>query len=559
MSESYSPAPGAVPQAPYSTVFLSQRDVGLQVPINFVTTPGISFTAACFAHLRYEDDDSGDCLSNLLAVGIRRFEIDLFWDQGRQVWSFCPVAIPTSIPIAARALTAITLNGNGTHSPMASGATLISPMPNTVGANLLYVTINVHAAADTSFPLLPAPMPSAFPQPPNLLSTLFSDSLSAYIYTPSELASNRMDINGSWYTVPEEFRPIQAFYSTQLDENDIASTEDGWPTEGYIEFTQSKRLLLGFGTVDPQMSRYNITGDHNTIFPTGYIQNGQRDINATSSGQLTQGCYFLNNTDNLSKTNSSWAIGSNIAGFDYPTSPSSDLTPFLNLTSNLTTCGISSFLNATLLNYTANENFMPYESYSYASIWSWAPGEPKNQSSNNDVSPNLFRCAMSKIDLAGRWVVNDCSSKTYASCRAHNQPYNWSITTYPITYSYAEQACPSGYTFTVPRTAMENSYLFEAMKSSNRDYDQNGVWVDWNSLNTAGCWVTGSNTTCPYVQSVGLQGAQYTRYVIPVVAAIIVLCIASLTLFVKLVGHRQLKRRTRKRVTNGAVYEGVPS
>ena len=517
------------------------------------------------------------------------------------------MAIPTSIPIAARALTAITLNGNGAHSPMVSGATLISPMPvhshaasstassstgnfvrqvfsvsssnsgtptiptgssnttgttlgqllpsisilpntsneplvsigpytctstinlstfvsqildyiqkteNTVGANLLYVTINVHAAADTSFPLLPAPMPSAFPQPPNLLSTLFSDSLSAYIYTPSELASNRMDINGSWYTVPEEFRPIQAFYSTQLDENDIASTEDGWPTEGYIEFTQSKRLLLGFGTVDPQMSRYNITGDHNTIFPTGYIQNGQRDINATSSGQLTQGCYFLNNTDNLSKTNSSWVIGSNIAGFDYPTSPSSDLTPFLNLTSNLTTCGISSFLNATLLNYTANENFMPYESYSYASIWSWAPGEPKNQSSNDDVSPNLFRCAMSKIDLAGRWVVNDCSSKTYASCRAHNQPYNWSITTYPITYSYAEQACPSGYTFTVPRTAMENSYLFEAMKSSNRDYDQNGVWVDWNSLNTAGCWVTGRNTTCPYVQSVGLQGAQYTRYVV---------------------------------------------
>jgi hypothetical protein len=84
----------------------SQRDLGLQVPVNYVTVPGVSFSAACFPVLRYEDDNSGDCLSNLLAVGIRRLEIDLYWDQGRQIWSFCPVAIPTSIPNAMPSSTA---------------------------------------------------------------------------------------------------------------------------------------------------------------------------------------------------------------------------------------------------------------------------------------------------------------------------------------------------------------------------------------------------------------------------------------------------------------------
>jgi hypothetical protein len=53
----------------------------LRVPINFVTTPGVSLTAACFPHLRYKDDELGDCLSNLLAVAFRRFEIDLYWGK----------------------------------------------------------------------------------------------------------------------------------------------------------------------------------------------------------------------------------------------------------------------------------------------------------------------------------------------------------------------------------------------------------------------------------------------------------------------------------------------
>lgn len=386
----------------------------------------------------------------------------------------------------------------------------IQKTENTIGAHLLYVTINIHAAADASSPLDPAPMPSALPQPENLLSSLFSDTLSLYLYTPSNLISERANINGSWYTVAENYRPIEDFYSTHVDEYGITSTEDGWPSEAYVEFSRSKRLLLGFGTVDPQMSGYDFNGDDDIIFPSGYIQNSQPDISANNSGSLTQGCFLKDNTDGLSQVNSSWATGSTIPGFPYPTTPSSDLTPLLNLTTNLTNCGISPILNTTLLNTTANDNFSPYHAYSLSTIWSWAPDEPKNQSSNS-----LFRCAFARTDLAGRWVVNDCSTKNFASCRAHHQPYNWTTTSYPITYPFAPLACPEGYDFAVPRTALENSYLFQAIGATNRDYDNFGVWVDFNSLDTETCWVSGgANATCPYTEMLDVQSAQYRRFVL---------------------------------------------
>lgn len=147
----------------------------------------------------------------------------------------------------------------------------------------------------------------------------------------------------------------------------ILSTEDGWPSESFIEFSQSKRLLLGYGTVDPQMQNYNFSADESIIFPASYIQADQ-DVVTTSTGRLTQGC-FVHHTTDVKSSNSSWATASNLAGFSYPTSPTSNVVPLLNLTSNTTNCGISPILNVTLLNTTAQENYIPYQNYSYSTIW----------------------------------------------------------------------------------------------------------------------------------------------------------------------------------------------
>lgn len=114
-----------------------------------------------------------------------------------------------------------------------------------------------------------------------------------------------------------------------IDSN-ILSTHDGWPSEAYIEFEKSKRLLLGWGTVDPQMLGYNFSGDSGTIFSRGYLEDIQTDLNATASGQLTNGCFLSNDTDHISQDNSSWALGTMVPDFDYPVTPSAgEMNPLL--------------------------------------------------------------------------------------------------------------------------------------------------------------------------------------------------------------------------------------
>ncbi len=72
----------------------AQRDVGLRVPINYHTLAAVSLTQACFVDNQFEHNAFQKCLSNLLGVGFPRFEVDVYWDTLRSVWSLCPVELP---------------------------------------------------------------------------------------------------------------------------------------------------------------------------------------------------------------------------------------------------------------------------------------------------------------------------------------------------------------------------------------------------------------------------------------------------------------------------------
>lgn len=386
----------------------------MRVPINFVTSPAVSLRAACFPHDHYEDDNSGDCLSNLLASGYRKFVLDLYWDQGRSVWSFCPVAIPPSSSGAApqsiapvssgaraslvsgvlsntsrklvsaptaqaavsdaelrprqeTATTAPSFTSSSIDSASTSGSSLGETLPsastipdtpngplvaagpyictpsvnlstftsqlldyiqkthNTLGARLLYVIINLHAAASATNPAGPAPSPTNLPTEPNFIGNQFSSNLSGFIYSEQSLKQERGNLNSSWYTVTERYRPLEGYYTTETIGEGVLTTRDGWPSEAYIEFEKSRRLLLGWGTVDPQMSNYNFSGDLGTIFPRGYLTDVQTDLNATESGNLTSGCFSHDEIETVSETNSSWAVATNVSGFDYPVTPSAGM------------------------------------------------------------------------------------------------------------------------------------------------------------------------------------------------------------------------------------------
>lgn len=81
---------------PWTEAFRAQRDIGLRVPINFQTVPAVSLAQACFAQNQYEHNAFQKCFSNLLAVGVRKFTVDTYWDPLRSVWSLCPVELPQS-------------------------------------------------------------------------------------------------------------------------------------------------------------------------------------------------------------------------------------------------------------------------------------------------------------------------------------------------------------------------------------------------------------------------------------------------------------------------------
>lgn len=365
-------------------------------------------------------------------MGFRRFEIDLYWDENRRVWSLCPVQVPdvvmssnaisleisetssaldsptsriesTIIPTSSdisrskinprqlstgaspsQATTLVpTGTSLGTNIPSPSSLPETPDVPtvhigpfvctptinlstftsqlldyitkteNTLGARMLYVFFNIHATSKHTSPNQPASRPLVLPGEAELIGSMFSSNLSQYIYSPSQLFADRANLNTSWYSVDFDLRPIDGYFSTEIDENNIVSTEDGWPSEAYVEFSKSERLLLGWGTVDPQMEGYNFSGDASTVFENDYIASLQAEVVVNGAGQVTNGCFLRDGTVDLPQANSSWGFVATVANFLYPTlAISGQSFLFFPLLARFLGIRLSSFAHLTLrLNY----------------------------------------------------------------------------------------------------------------------------------------------------------------------------------------------------------------
>ncbi|KAL2008762.1 hypothetical protein VTN00DRAFT_6956 [Thermoascus crustaceus] len=643
MADNYdpdSPLLGAL----WRVVELSERDVSAQIPINFVTHPSVSLSAACFGNGIYEDQAATKCIANLLTVGYRRLIVDLYWSPERQQWTFCPVAVPLNVvgastqettPVSSASPAVLSAGeisdvittaegsaqssttgpsptstseisgekerrqagGPTTTSPdavqgavMASGpsrspvyklgpysctqsldvVTMINILveyfqetEDTVRAHIIYLDLNLHAAASAETPDQPAPSLSGAQLPPEsmLIGSLMDASLSTYIYSPPQLLRDRSNLNHSWYSVLEKDMPIAEYFITEEDSNGYYSTPDGWPCENYVQEVKAKRLLLGWGSVDPQIEGYNFTSDSDVIFPQHYLRSNI-DIKADPDESLQSGCLFKPGVTDVAGVNSSWAVSSGI-----PVPTGANLTDSLmrlsSLVRNLTACGISPTLNDTLFGKTADSDVGLYRNVSLSSTWSWAFGEPRNSSSQATDS-NDDRCAIMDVTRSGHWRAAACAEERHAACRVGNSPYKWVLTSNKVSYLAAQNECPEDTEFSVPRTGLENMYLYNYLLSqpkdminpSDDDTDKREVWLNFNSLDVESCWVTGGpNVTCPYAIS---SDTQRRTVIVPTIAAIVILIITALTLFVKCNANRRNSRR-KKRVIEGWEYEGVPS
>lgn len=433
-------------------------------------------------------------------------------------------------------------------------AEYLSSSQNTLEAIMTYLDLNLHVAAT---PLNSPPQEltstASLPASRELISNLLNVNLSSYLYTPTVLAADRANLNSSWFASPNDIQSV--YFNTTKNAKGQLMTDNGWPSESLVELRHAYRLLASYGQIDPQLNRYNFSGDESVIFPQNALLNN-RPILYSPFGDIEQGCFSNPSIASISGKNNSWAVSSQIL---LPSTPSGFDNVSIPSVSNLTSCGISPLLNETLLNTTADVNAHFYQQVAYSSIWTWAPGEPRNVSSNETNSQNM-RCAAMDASQNGRWHVADCSERKYAACRVRNEPYMWKLSSTKGTHSTSVELCANDQNFSVPFTPLENSHLLsviQARRSSSDDKDPT-IWVNFNSLDIASCWVTGLNTQCPYQSNT--VDVHNRAVIVPTVAGILVIVITALTMFTKCAANRQnTKSKRRRRAGDSWDYEGVPS
>ncbi|KAJ5554762.1 hypothetical protein N7535_007208 [Penicillium sp. DV-2018c] len=563
--------------ATWVAVLLSERDVAGQIPLNYVTNPAVSLSSACFGNRVYDRTAAAKCFSNLLAVGYRRLIVDLYWSVSRRTWSFCPVSIPMNASTAASVQDSHrhTLYTLGSYKctddldPYTLADVLVGYFRDTnnqLTVYTAYLLLNLHVAASDSKPDEPigALSPAEMPSESERVGSIIGMALGDFIYSPAQLASDRSNLNDSWFGVEPSYMPITQYFTVHEDEAGIQSTPDGWPSSKYIQLAKRDQVLVEYGSVDPQLANYNISTEDNLVFPPGHLSN-QFNISTSTNGSLTSGCLYVPGATHVSQTNSSWAMADHLPVPDN-LSTEETMASVMNVLSGITACGMSPTLDTTLFGQTADENVEHYRNISLSSSWAWAIGEPHDANyEGGDGDPKYDRCAIMDLTLDGHWRSTNCTEQRHGACRVGNSPFSWVLSNSSAHFHNVSDTCPPGSTFAVPRTGLENSYLYRHLlflpegkiAPGSSDPALREVYVNFNSLDVTSCWVsTGYGSSCPYASDP--QQLERRTVLVAAIAGIIILLIAALTLFVKCNANRRNSRR-RKRVIEGWEYEGVPS
>ena len=432
---------------------------------------------------------------------------------------------------------------------------------DTISVRLERLDINLHAAAPFTSPSDPAFTPSRahLPQFDELIGAQLGAAFPRALYTPQMLQEDRSNLGRSWFRNSYSLGTEISYFEVQSGSESLTQTPDGWPGESWILLSDNRRLLVGWEQIDPQMQGYDFLEDSGRVFPNGYI-NANSSTAVTAEGGDSSTCFYQPNAFSIAQDNSSWAVAIINQSTTHPLS---------DVIRNLTRCGISSMLNMTLTGSAMLGNLQAYRDFSRAAIFGWARGEPRNTSAPDfdGEGPNdQYRCAVidSTSGYQGHWRVEDCQERRYAACRIVGQPYLWRLSQMDVPFGAAIDACSDGTRFDLPRTGLENTYLYQKILNDSRsasDSDaelrEKGVWINFNSLDVQDCWTSGGpNATCPYTDNG--EEVRQRNVLIPTIAALIVLILTVLTLLVKCNENRR-NSRTRRRGDNGWDYEGVPS
>ncbi|QUR67912.1 hypothetical protein [Mycobacterium spongiae] len=118
----------------------------------------------------------------------------------------------------------------------------------------------------------------------------------------------------------------------------------------------------------------------------------------------------------------------------------------------MTDCGVNLF---------GFDQLLPEDGRIQASLWSWAPDEPR---------VGAGTCTLQRAD--GRWVAAPCGDLHPAACL--DSAGRWTVTASPVMFAGAPMACgAAGSEFGLPRTGDQNSQLHAAAGAAG------GAWVHY--------------------------------------------------------------------------------
>ncbi|QPG72873.1 hypothetical protein FOA43_000176 [Brettanomyces nanus] len=478
----------------------TQRDISKSSLITYDVVTGVNLTTVIFQSLGYNDSSFTD-ITDLLNVGIQALSLDLYYNEYTKNWSLCPYKAVNSNSLATQC-------GNASTFNLASIASIVDSFlldtDSILNTNMFYVLLNLNSMVDHE-----------------------SSNLSG-VHRLGKIFKNITNL-----ITPE------MIHTSKL------------PTIGNLLFTENIRLSVVIVENNmPANTSYDLSSDLDTVFIASDLMEASeyQDVQGNTLNPLPMlyEPFDLQNTYNSSDSNQTKFR------FLYET-PDSQFT--LSEFHTIISSGYSQIISRSFSNLSDISDFLDN------SLWSWRSGQPPFVGSiegNNgeiiEVGKNAGRCAV--VTKLG-WKATSCALKYRSMCQNSNHDAEYVITDDTSNYRSAAEKCyelNETYVVAVPYTAGEQSKMTDMISG-----DDDGVWININSISSANCWVQGVNTVCPYQKTISKR--IFIKMITPgsVVSFVLVLLLIAFQ-FNRVPVHKN--RRHWRRLMNDRLageFEGVAS
>lgn len=500
----------------------SQRDVAGNITIDQLSLNGVRLSKALFDREGYTNDTLAD-VRTLLNIGLQSLVVDVYWNENTVKFQLCPVDMSVNsstgldgdIQYYGEDQTSYRCDSDLSVKGLVDVvANFASSTDTNLSANLLVLIFNIHQLNTKNSTISQETIGTN-----DTISSILNRSLGSKLYTPGNLETDREN-------------------NKTLLSNE--GPGEGFPSATQFLFTNEKRVIATIWENDlPSNSTYDLSDDYSHIFQPSALNSS-----FTSVGNTT---VPTSQSSFISKSYSNWR-------FAYDT----NITPLTNSSvKSLIDEGYSPILN------TPVSDSSEISSIFNMSLWSWDSPEPlqaeqakeiSTESDNSRNTQSAYKCASLTQD---GWVVSDCYQEKYVVCRKDSKAFEWEVSEEKKIYFHAEDACDDDTSFSVPRTALQQTSLINYLGKLGTNYS---VWIDMNSIAISDCWVTGGPyASCPY-QKVSSE-RNFVQMLAPASAFCGFIFFAILLLRLKRIPVQDNRKHWRKLLANYTEneYEGVPS